>query len=387
MKALLFTCIWIAFLAPLTGNNQLVKYYHGPMNWEWQEKSKDTTCTEIPGVLLTIISSSQYMTYAENKNYIRKGTAFRLLVADLEYVPESHLVESYILPFQDLLFYAEKKNYIPKGAAFRLLVGDIQIDPPNGLVAFAKTRPKDSSRLTIANLNRFRHWGTLNDFKDNLSLEEKLPYAIWRGTTTGTNRLPKHEQPRYKLASAWSHLEDPRIDVGYSFICQQGASHSEMYKPHVKDRLSIEEMLQYKYIISVEGNDKDSGLQWKLYSNSVVLMQPPFFESWLREFQLQPYVHYVPLKDDYSDLLEKIEWCESHPELCKNISANATQWVQNFLDKEEEELKLQAKVVKAYYKAMPKEAKLKLLPPYEKKTRFKSIKRERKARFFARKPH
>ena len=32
------------------------------------------------------------------------------------------------------------------------------------------------------------------------------------------------------------------------------------------------EFLKYKYILSVEGNDKDSGINWNLNSNSVVLM-------------------------------------------------------------------------------------------------------------------
>ena len=34
--------------------------------------------------------------------------------------------------------------------------------------------------------------------------------------------------------------------------------------------VGLEELLAYKYILSVEGNDKDSGINWKLDSKSLV---------------------------------------------------------------------------------------------------------------------
>ena len=90
--------------------------------------------------------------------------------------------------------------------------------------------------------------------------------------------------------------------------------------------------LQYKYQISIPGNDKDSGLNWKLASNSVVLMAHPKIESWLMEGLLQPYVHYVPLKDDYSDLDEILDWCKSNDDKCKEIVINAQQFMRQFQD-------------------------------------------------------
>jgi hypothetical protein len=41
-----------------------------------------------------------------------------------------------------------------------------------------------------------------------------------------------------------------------------------------------------------------------------------------------PYTHYIPIKDDMSDLQEKYQWCEEHPEECEKIVVNNKQLFQ-----------------------------------------------------------
>ena len=117
---------------------------------------------------------------------------------------------------------------------------------------------------------------------------------------------------------------------------------------YIKPNVSIEELLKYKYQISIPGNDKDSGLNWKLASNSVVLMAKPKIESWLMEGLLQPYVHYVPLKDDYSDLADILEWCKNNDGTCQNIVKNAKLFMKQF-DNFEVEKQL-FNMIKNFYK-------------------------------------
>jgi hypothetical protein len=54
--------------------------------------------------------------------------------------------------------------------------------------------------------------------------------------------------------------------------------------------MSIRQLLQYKAIIMLEGNDVASGLKWALLSQSVVLMPTPQHTSWAMEELLQPWV-------------------------------------------------------------------------------------------------
>ena len=39
--------------------------------------------------------------------------------------------------------------------------------------------------------------------------------------------------------------------------------------------------------------------------------------------RLDPGVHYLKCKDDWSDLVEKVEWCKANREKCRKIGENA----------------------------------------------------------------
>ena len=76
-------------------------------------------------------------------------------------------------------------------------------------------------------------------------------------------------------------------------------------------RMSEADMGQYRYTLSLEGNDVATDLKWKLASGSLVLMPPPTKEGWLMEGRLQPWVHYVPL-DSPEDVDVKLRWCRDN---------------------------------------------------------------------------
>lgn len=68
---------------------------------------------------------------------------------------------------------------------------------------------------------------------------------------------------------------------------------------------------------------------------------------------LLPFVHYIPLSDDMSNILEMFQWAEDHQEECKEISARATEfmehlWMSNQARADNEHLK--EKLAVAYMK-------------------------------------
>ena len=97
----------------------------------------------------------------------------------------------------------------------------------------------------------------------------------------------------------------------------------------------MEEQLQYKYILSVEGNDVSTGLKWQLTSNSVVFMAEPITVSFAMEELLVPFVHYVPVKEDYSNLVEMVEWARMNDNKCKFISQQATAYMEKLWNSKE----------------------------------------------------
>ena len=82
----------------------------------------------------------------------------------------------------------------------------------------------------------------------------------------------------------------------------------------------------------MEGNDVSSGLKWMLLSNSVVIMSNPKYMSWALEVHLLPYVHYIPVLEDLSDLRQKIEWARGNDLQCQRIAKQATQFMHPFLE-------------------------------------------------------
>lgn len=48
-------------------------------------------------------------------------------------------------------------------------------------------------------------------------------------------------------------------------------------------------------MLVLEGHDVPEDLLWKLYSNSVVFMSEPTYESWAMETLIEAWKHYIPV--------------------------------------------------------------------------------------------
>lgn len=85
------------------------------------------------------------------------------------------------------------------------------------------------------------------------------------------------------------------------------------------ESVSISDHLEYKYLISVDGNTAAwQRVPWILQSGSVLLFVETDVEEWFYH-DLKPWEHYVPIKKDFSDLMEKVEWLRQNDEEAKRI--------------------------------------------------------------------
>ena len=218
--------------------------------------------------------------------------------------------------------------------------GDINSD--KDMLNILKDRINNNGVL-IRSLNFNRHWGEYYNKPNDISFVDKTNKIVWRGTTTGSE---DRKGNRFDLIKKWFNKNE-NVDVAFSDTCQG----KDNYKKYVKDSKSIEELLKYKYILSIEGNDKDSGINWKMNSNSLVLMPKPTITSWMMETKLIPDKHYVLLKDDYSDLEEKYNWCNNNQQKCLEIIKNANTFMDQFKDKNNEE-KIEKRVLEEYFKRL-----------------------------------
>lgn len=209
------------------------------------------------------------------------------------------------------------------------------------IATLVKNRCSDSNHSVILRCFNFgRHWTHYYNKPKDIPFHEKENKVFWRGSTTGQ---PNRKGNRFDLVTAWFNQTD-NIDIAFSFICQNKIEYSN----YIRNKCQINDFLKHKYILSVEGNDKDSGINWKLNSNSVVFMARPRVTSWLMETTLIPDFHYILLKDDFSDIQIKLDWCNKHQKECLQIIENAHNYMNQFNNNELEE-KLEEDVINKYF--------------------------------------
>ena len=231
-------------------------------------------------------------------------------------------ISSYFYDFRSLIVFFSKNK------KFYYEFGDIQHIPK--IPTFVKSRPitENNANSIILNLNKIRHF---RFFKDNLTFLSKKNQVVFRGAC--------HQKHRQEFIKKYYSL--PNSNFG-------DIRDSQKEKPEYKNFLSPQEQLQYKYILSIEGNDVATNLKWIMNSNSLCLMKKPSYETWFMESKLIPNYHYVLLKDDYSDLEEKINYYNANSEEALKIIKNANQYVNQFKNKKRE-LLISLLVMKKYF--------------------------------------
>lgn len=82
------------------------------------------------------------------------------------------------------------------------------------------------------------------------------------------------------------------------------------------------DLVNYKYILDIDGIAATwDATAWKLNSGSVIFKTDSCWKQWFYD-EFEPWKNYVPVKDDFSDIDERFEWCETHPEECKKMIDN-----------------------------------------------------------------
>jgi hypothetical protein len=93
--------------------------------------------------------------------------------------------------------------------------------------------------------------------------------------------------------------------------------------------VNLEGFLKHKAVLSLEGNDVSSGLKWNLYSNSVVLMPIPTKTSWAMEELLEPWVHYVPVFSNLSNVDDMLRWVDENDAAAEQIAKRGTLFMED----------------------------------------------------------
>lgn len=159
--------------------------------------------------------------------------------------------------------------------------------------------------------------------------EVKKPTVFWRGASTGLGLYHERwrEGPRVKICLMARELGKPDVlDAAITKLVTYRDNPSAEELPKlgvVAPAVPFEEFLQHRYLVDLDGEFCAwKSLFLKLASGSVVLKVESHLRQWYYH-RLKAWEHYIPLKKDLSDLMEKIEWMRANDSECQEISRRA----------------------------------------------------------------
>jgi hypothetical protein len=169
----------------------------------------------------------------------------------------------------------------------------------------------------------------------NKDFNSKIPKAIFRGSATGCGYDDENQRLHLAKVAVENKELSKFLDIGitagkkkfiYNSQGKIGILDLDAYLHSLNieraDRMSKAQQSDYKYILIAEGNVAAHRIATDLLMNSVILLIDSMYTVWCSHL-LKPYVHYIPIKADLSDLASQLKYCEDHPEKMKAIAHEA----------------------------------------------------------------
>lgn len=155
--------------------------------------------------------------------------------------------------------------------------------------------------------------------------DSKTKKLFFRGSDTGAQQNPNTwaSYPRPRLVGL-SSIHPDKIDA--KFV---NSLHYTAMLPAAKSAgwisgfVSMQDHMRYRYLMDLDGNCASCPRSALLmHCNSVVLKHTTDSIQWWYDC-IKPFVHFIPVEENLSDILEKIEWAKNHDSECQKISENA----------------------------------------------------------------
>lgn len=237
----------------------------------------------------------------------------------------------------------------------------------------SSSRPINNDKIILwSQLFKIEIHSELNKYlelkKNDLPWEKKKNIFYFRGINSGTpypslRSYCKNRLSRYDLIKESVLLNSEYTDIYFNMIHEQKTLEKEInnlnflenkfkhrllpnksiYDLQKEIKFALEntkvmvpmiEIFQNKFLICPEGHDCSTSLNWVLVSNCLAIVPPFHFENVIiNSKQLKPYVHFVPIKEDFSNLNDIINWCLKNDNKCQEIVKNANNYMKNLSNK------------------------------------------------------
>ncbi len=209
---------------------------------------------------------------------------------------------------------------------------------PGPIFGFSKDKNLDTNALLVPDFHALEIYPPLIEDVEignrAYPWHVKVNKAFWRGASTCNYldiTLSNYTAcPRLKLVEI-ARINSDLIDAGLTMCVQMDEETRKLFSNYLVSSVSVSEHLKYKYLILTDGNGAayPRGF-WHLFGNSVVFKQKSDSVQWFYR-GLKPFVHFIPFNEDFSDLIEKIQWATNHDAETRFIAAQGRAFALNNL--------------------------------------------------------
>lgn len=147
--------------------------------------------------------------------------------------------------------------------------------------------------------------------------------------------------PTINKVGWYGNIHSPLPDVIEHFtrklLHSIGQEHSELFdiihvsptnhtiNESVENYMSLADLTKYKYLIDIGGNGWSGRLKWLLFTKRPLLLVDRFYIEYFYN-DLIPYIHYIPVNMNLSNLHDQVNWTINNPERAEEIAQNAFQY-------------------------------------------------------------
>lgn len=188
------------------------------------------------------------------------------------------------------------------------------------------------------------------------ALSHKEPIVFWRGSLRGFSTLggtltnfrsvvKQFRDQKIDKEQLLAHLETvPRYAFVSRYFGMPGFDIGFVQPPDLAHYFEIAEIARYqgtpvstgaqasaKYLISIQGTDVGSSFGWQIATNSVLMKETYSWEVFF-DCHFRPWEHFIPVARDFSDVAEKIAWCEDNAGACGEMAVKRHEAVRFLLE-------------------------------------------------------
>jgi len=292
--------------------NKLIYYLISYLRYFFPKRNSKKTIEKIQKKLnKEELIEIQKRVHYYNKIVYKTDTSFiKTKINDLKYpkTPKAYFFDTY-----------QFARYFDYNLPLSWIFGDVIHVPDTPSIVKSRPIMNENQNSILLNLDKIRHFVFVNDDKQFQTKRDKL---IGRGAIYQSHRIDFYEK----------YFHHP--------LCDLGQVNKDQGKPELwyKPKMSLKKHLDYKFILSLQGNDVATNLKWIMSSNSIAVMPKPTIETWFMEGTLVGGKHFIEIKPDFSDLESQLQYYIAHPQVCMTIIENAHEHCSQFFNPDQEKL-------------------------------------------------